>query len=132
MTAIGNDFDVEIQRQIEKLKRGNTMQIGEALGYFQGTFIPELTSNEKLIGLLGYWCEGFIRALKNQHISPAYSEQVLLVLATDFPIQMFESEVRSYYVNAPPVDRLAMLHMLGDEKTPEKLRGIIESLKTMK
>lgn len=129
MTADSNSLDLETQRQIEKLKHGSTMQIEEALNYYRGTFIPALKSNATLLGLAGYWCEAFIRSLKNQHISPAYREIVLQILAKDFPIQMFESEVRSYYRSASPIDRLAMLHMLGDENTPIKLRSIIESLR---
>jgi|GEM_PF-6468630 len=135
MTAMSKDFDVEVQRQTEKLKHGGCMQIGEALGYYQRVFVPVLTSSplliDKMIGLSGFWCEAFIRALKNDHISPAYREHVLQILANDFPIQMFEAEVRSYYIGASPADRLAMLHMLGDEKTPERLRSIIESLRLM-
>ena len=128
---VTRNFDAEVQRQVEKLKHGGCMEIGEALGYFQETFIPALTGNENLTGLLGFWCEGFIRSLKNDHISPAYREQVLQILATDFPIQMFESEVRSYYRSASPADRLAVLHMLSDEKTPVKLRSMIESLRSI-
>lgn len=131
MTAGSNDLDLETQRQVEKLKHGSTMQIAEALNYYRGTFVLALKSNVALLGLAGYWCEGYIRSLKNQHMSPAYREIILQILANDFPIQMFETEVRAYYLHASPVDRLAMLNMLDDENTPVKLRSIIESLRSI-
>ncbi len=128
MGTLSEHFDVDVEKKSGKLAKGGSVEITEALGFYRKTFIPEVQANEKLVGLLGYWCEGFLKSLLNKHLSPAQRKEILCILCTDFSIQMLVSELRSYYWGAQPKTQREILELAHDKTVPEKLQQVITSV----
>jgi len=128
MVTLSEHFDIDVERYSGKLAKGGSVEIAGVLGFYKKTFIPAIQAKEGLVGLLGYWCEGFWKSLLNKHLSPAQRKEILCILCTDFPIQMLVSELQSYYWDAQPKMQREILDLLHDKTVPEKLQQIIKSV----
>jgi len=121
----------EVEKWAARLSDAKTNDdFDEAFVYYK-EFRKKLAQKPQLLGLMGYWKESFVKCLRNSHISPAYMEESIQILVTDFSADEVKGELTTYFekINLPQqIELLDALRLYASEKFSDVISSFEEEL----
>lgn len=125
-----SNIDPEIRNHAEGLAHGSLSDVAEALVFYK-LFRKKLAQDAQLLDSMGCWKEAFVKSLRNSHISPAYMEEIIRILVTDFSVEEVEEELTTYYEHSSLPQQVQLLHVLqvnGGKKFADVLPQLEETI----
>ena len=119
-------IDLEIQKWAERLAHGTLSEVADALVFYK-QFRKKLAQEPQLLGLMGYWKEAMVKSLRNPHVSPAYMEEIIQILVTDFSEVEVNGELITYFEKITLPQQVELLHAL-QTNVSEKFSDVILQL----
>ena len=121
-----DNIGLTIEKWAGMLAHGKTDEdITQALKEY-GAFRKKLATDAGLVGLSGFWSEGFVKSFRNHNVLLKHRQEILVVLFNDFPVQEVEDELQTYFEKLILPEQLELLRAL-QQYAPERFVNVIAS-----